>query len=445
MTCCLPLLVALAVPAADWPPEPDFTTKVDYHAWWEAQVRRGDPAEQNAYELLRTVLPTLVDPRHPPSKVEFQGPRSSAAAGTEYAPAPWDPAQHPDWEQSYQRNKELLDTIQRAAPRPYLLVPLHARAPQPRELRVIDEAIIPALSDLRACAKGLSDAAWRAAGGKVDPARFQALCQSGLQLAAQLEREPLILTRHFSAAMRAIVYQDLRFALHHGVFSPPDRAAVLTILTDAEAGFPALSPALVGEYAVHCDLLQFARLGTGEIVVEPELKVLLARIRAGEIDAGQTLRALHEYYERLIAAERVPYAPDTRRKLAALAEQTRKTNAYTALVAVPFGRAFDVHFSTLADTRGTRLLYAAFVYRDEHGRWPLRLAELPPPHDEQALRDPFSGAPFVYQLVDGQPRLYSVARNAKDDDGRHDPAWGGSDDQARDTDFVFWPASSPRP
>lgn len=50
------------------------------------------------------------------------------------------------------------------------------------------------------------------------------------------------------------------------------------------------------------------------------------------------------------------------------------------------------------------------------------------------------GNPFIYRLQNGQPLLYSVAANGRDDGGCHTGSWGDDgDSEPRPVDYVFWP------
>jgi len=105
------------------------------------------------------------------------------------------------------------------------------------------------------------------------------------------------------------------------------------------------------------------------------------------------------------------------------------------------------------------------LYRREHGEWPETLAELTPRLMPTVPVDQYDGQPLKYRLIDGQPILYSVGADRKDDGGRVDsgPAglrratyWASPDaveaaradptwkaptqaNKVADGDFVLWP------
>lgn len=82
---------------------------------------------------------------------------------------------------------------------------------------------------------------------------------------------------------------------------------------------------------------------------------------------------------------------------------------------------------------------ALTAYHRRHGSWPASLDQLSPEFLPAVPVDRFDGKPLKYKVVDGQPLLYSVGRNRKDDGGI--PAADRSrGDEAPDGDIRFWPA-----
>ncbi len=78
---------------------------------------------------------------------------------------------------------------------------------------------------------------------------------------------------------------------------------------------------------------------------------------------------------------------------------------------------------------------AVHLYKAQEGRLPESLRQLV---DAGLLSkvplDPYSGAPLIYRVVDGDFTLYSVGEDFVDDAGTHcdwDDVFGG--------DHVFWP------
>ena len=90
----------------------------------------------------------------------------------------------------------------------------------------------------------------------------------------------------------------------------------------------------------------------------------------------------------------------------------------------------------LAMRNAARVTLAMHAFRNEHNRWPETLAEATADEAMDIRQDPFSGGEFVYKVRNGQPIVYSVGLNGRDDGGRVGSrrGWG------QDSDFVFWPA-----
>jgi len=93
---------------------------------------------------------------------------------------------------------------------------------------------------------------------------------------------------------------------------------------------------------------------------------------------------------------------------------------------------------TVAVRNASRIILWMHAFRGDEGRWPNSIAEasagiLSP----QVRHDPFSATDLVYRLSKGEPLLYSIGLNGKDDDGRRlstdHNAW------AEEGDHVFWP------
>jgi len=90
---------------------------------------------------------------------------------------------------------------------------------------------------IRACVKGLSEAAWRAESGSIDTTWFLDYCAATLGAARQLEREPNFNSYLVALALRAVLYDDLRAALAYGVLKPRNRSAVLEMLDRLDGRF----------------------------------------------------------------------------------------------------------------------------------------------------------------------------------------------------------------
>lgn len=407
------------------PPMPDFKTRVDYAAWMAEPVRGRDKPEQNAAPLYRKLF-KLSD-----SKVVealgFAGLRSSSPA---VPPAPWDPAEHKDWEEAYQRTRGLITSYREAAARPYILLDDEFAKVSDNPDACLPMLLVPHLRPLRACAKGASENAWRRENGGVPVDPFLLACEANLNVARQLARDFIVINQLVAISIQAMVYEDLRHALKHDVFSRAQRPRVIRLL-EREPPILDYWPRVVnGELASVLDMLQVPKLPT-EGVDEAVAQYVRQRPEdtAGKQAAAEALR---DAAVRMIALAAQPPSK----------QSTADVAAITSHHEIPFVRQFE--FSRVwtlmrrceASRRATRLLYELFVYRDKNQRWPASLDELPKALLESTGIDPFSGERFVYRVDGGEFRLYSVAANGVDDGGKHDKKWG---EEAPDSDFVFWP------
>lgn len=98
-------------------------------------------------------------------------------------------------------------------------------------------------------------------------------------------------------------------------------------------------------------------------------------------------------------------------------------------------------FEAVGWRRGTHLVLHLHAYRARTGAWPRALSDFAPREDTALSLDPFSGKAFRYELRDGEPLLYSLSRNGRDDGGK--PSDTTAQSQRRTWrsagDFVFWP------
>lgn len=126
----------------------------------------------------------------------------------------------------------------------------------------------------------------------------------------------------------------------------------------------------------------------------------------------------------------------------AIAELERELAASTspslALMAPSLSRAVQIHARAAAERRGTHLVLRLHAHRAQQRAWPRDLQDFVPAGRGRLDLDPLSGQRFIYRLQDGQPLLYSIGEDAKDDGGqvyRKDdhPTWGETGD------CVFWP------
>src|SRR5580765_263745 len=100
-------LFLVDAPQSDWPPIPDFKTKIDYIAWYEKTVRGSDAADRDAVSLYEAMFPSADAKGRMEQRLGFTGFRSAPGANAATKPAPWKPADHTDWEKAFDATREL--------------------------------------------------------------------------------------------------------------------------------------------------------------------------------------------------------------------------------------------------------------------------------------------------------------------------------------------------
>jgi hypothetical protein len=449
------LVLTLAQPADLWPPRPDFQNKIDYEAWVQDRIRgHNDPAE-NAADLYRQIFPRIDNLEAPcPDGLLFGGLRGSFSP-----PRPWNPAEHPEWEASYQRTRETLETFRAAVARPFYQFPRQENSDDLPWLRgLLPSRVMPHIPPFHGCILGLADAAWRAPGGQVDVAAFFDTCQTRLRAARQLEREPMIISMIAALDARYTVYEDLRYALHHNILTAAQRRQALELLEREDAPLPPFAHYLATECAAPLDLLQAMtqRGNDGQPEINHQRYAELAE-RAmpispfaerpeppttGEIsglDHRQTARRLLEHYVKLAELIERGYPRATREVVEMFEELAGRDDPFLRRFMPSVAQAHVLRTCCLAERNGARLVLALHLYHDEHGTWPTDLGQLPAERFRDFLADPCSGRPLVYRLSASGPLLYTVGLNGRDDGGEANLGWKAYWTEPPPGDGVFWP------
>ncbi len=153
--------------------------------------------------------------------------------------------------------------------------------------------------------------------------------------------------------------------------------------------------------------------------------------RLSEIGYAETVAEANAVYDRMSAAFLAPY-PQGDAELRVLEESVLRTSDANPLVRtlVPaLSRYHLVHTRAEARRRAVLLTTRLNAYQQEHGSYPDSLAVF---GDDSVVVDPFSDAPFVYRVVDGDFELYSVGGDGVADTAGQDPDSDGAD-------VRYWP------
>ena len=143
------------------------------------------------------------------------------------------------------------------------------------------------------------------------------------------------------------------------------------------------------------------------------------------------IRTANDMYDRMSDAMRMPYA-ESRDALRLQGEQLsdpafRAENPIVSALMPSLSRLRRVRASGDATRRATLLITRLQAYRQQHGSYPETLSAV-----GDDLPDPFTGAPFAYELDGDEFRLYSLSDNGTDEGGTHDR-------RGKIGDLVYWP------
>ena len=174
----------------------------------------------------------------------------------------------------------------------------------------------------------------------------------------------------------------------------------------------------------------FMHLGADPGFVTPEQ--LLAPAASLVLPSRSQLRA--KYDELLTHAERDASTPIWLRDVSAADAALEKLSAggisrlryFPIVVLMPsLWRAGLRGWESVQRRDATLAALTLELYRREHGEWPTALDALSPRYLPTIPLDQFDGQPLKYLLVDGQPLLYSIGVDRKDDQGRIDSGPSG--------------------
>ncbi len=420
----------------DWPPLPKEGEHVDYIKWYDDARRAGMKPEDDAFPLYRKIMPTIDDSDGKrPDKFRFSGFRH-ADPFPEGFPRPWNPKDQPDWEASYQRTKPALEQFIAAASRPYFFLPNRFAMDSSKTGPLFIYLLEPALAEFRTYAKGLSEAAWRAPGGHIDGGRFLKCVRGALGAARQVEQEPLLLSQLVGYSIRTIVYDDIQRALYAGALSTDTIQKLQSDLGQFDGPIPPIELGLRCECACWFDSLQYLA-SHPENLSEPKFIPVAIAIRHRTLKLKEGATDIREYFKTLseLFAMKGIQRNAAKRKLIARIRELERVAPAIHEWQTGFDRANELRLKTESYQFATRLILAMQLHHMKDGSWPRSLSQLPA-EVSPFQTDPLADRPFVYRLVKGEPTLYSVSRNGRDDSGVHDSQYG----EARpDTDFVYWP------
>lgn len=410
----------LAAPG-ERPPKLTFDKHVDYIGWWRQEFANG--SGENAYERYRLLIPDA----------DFKGgfPKLEGAAKEEYdrRKTVWEPKDNPALDAYLKACEPFCKDIEKAT-----LVKAYWQ-PLPDDLARLIEIQLPELAGLRDASRALGARAWRKQDHQ-DEAIIEAV-RTLMGMSAHVQQHPVILGSLVGRATRNISYSYIVASLDDGVISGDKIVSAYNMLRDADPGPFDVRRTLMADWAIALDTLQS---------VCKDGQVQLDQLKA--IGADRTFSAheanfvLEWHFESLADLASGPITGKTAKRIDEhfVALKNKVTGYdFTRCLCSDWRRVYGLALQTESYRCGTMIALALYAHHAKHGKWPDRLRDTDKDVGLKDYRrygkDPYTGKLFKYKLVDGNPVLYSIGADGKDDGGRHDANWGEKDGG----DFVFIP------
>jgi hypothetical protein len=422
---------------ADRPPPLTFEKPVDYVAWYNEFVSKGK--KDNAYPFYSGLSPD--------EKGRGGFPNVDGAAAEQLDKAlkqVWTADEFPELAAYLKNCAPYFETFEQAVK--------HSDywQPAPPDTELLGKLMLPSLSGGRAGCKAILAQALMKQDDQ--PKAVMNACAVVLQNADHMQQPGMLVGALVGIAERVLVYRVARTTLANGVIEGSDIALLYATIHRRDPGFPDAMRwvTLECEWAMPLEALQHI-CPKGEFDADRWRSVLTA---SGQPEGGQktpsppfdpkeTARLIDAHFEGLRSTIAGPPSLIAARKAEEFEkEQHAKLmgNSFTARLMPSFARAYHLQLRAEASHRATLLCLAIHAHHAKHGQWPASLKKIDKKLGLKGLKesriDPYSGKDFIYKIKNGQPLLYSVASNGKDDGGRHDKKWGESE---TDSDYVFWP------
>jgi len=414
----------------------------------------GDNAFE-AYEAVRHLLDATEEAHPQPDSRSVLWDRLNGE-GPYGPPTPWIPAEHPDWENSYQLTQDVFDLFKAAARdgRPYaapILFDGESGLPD-----MFMRLMLPSLAMNRGLCKGTLAQAWRTPTGVVPPEQMTEAWETVLGNVQHMREGYTLIESLVGLAEQNLAEDEARWALRQGVFTTPEQIeSALQTLRERDLPPPDASRWMASEHALFMDttqrLFDFSQPDGKARVREIPLETFLS-LSAGKAEQIEALKTMsREDVEQAIeiadslcreTAEKwsIGYPQVRAEDIERLTVSRTEGNALTRLMTARLGRVYEIEHRVEASRRATQLAYGAELFKARHGRYPASLDELPEDCAADMRTDPFTGSDFGYQLTPEGPKIYTLSLNGMDDGGVHSPNWGDKATQTGGSDdHVFWP------
>lgn len=356
---------------------------------------------------------------------------------------PWTSEQIPPLAKWIAENKKPLDLLLEASRRPRFHSPSPSLTDNKRGLLI--QMLLPGIQSVREVGRSLSARAmWHVGEGHNDEAWQDLLA---LHRISRLVAQGHTLVEQFVAiAMSGIACDGTLTLLHHGNLTV-DQARQVQRDLDALPSLAGIASSIdQGDRLSAIDA--FVRVGSGgrsDIfspleMANPDFSNTALSIVS--VDWNLVLRETNRWYDRMVAAARLPDRAARRTALDQVDGEIRQlelaTHAPTRWLAGAISREQRselvsamtlslflplVNAATNAEDRAnntldlTRLAAALAVYRAEHGAYPEKLDDLVPGVLDKLPVDLYNAQPFIYQRDGEGYLLYSAGENGADDGG----------------------------
>lgn len=441
---CLVLVIAspttaLAEPKdiPNRPPPLTFDKHVDYIAWYNDFVRNGRDDKDNAYPIYLKLCP------NENGKGGIRPPEGKAAEQFEKAISHiWTPEEYPELAAYLKECEPFFEIAKKAASRPHLwlLLPVDG---------TLFDAEFPLNASARFATKALLRQAWMK---RPDQIRFMLeIFSTILCMANHAEQESILLGGLVAVAERDKIMDQVLAALDDDLFlDEKDLAQVYSLLITLDPCPIDWTRAFQTEWAMQLDALQSVckHGAVDEKLWESFKRRVDGNTAQGKIQSNETFdpvdtrKLIDELNGDLIAAVNGDHDFTGFLRFDKVDKKwSFRLESHPLMSRVLTSVAKAYSFSILSESIrcGTLSTLAIHAHHAKHQEWPTSLKRI-----DKALGlkdvywhqfDPFTTKPFIYKVRDGQPWLYSVGWNLKDDGGKHDPRFG----KGIDADYVFWP------
>lgn len=431
------------VPAVTEPPMPDFETRVDYAEWFKSQLKFAE--EDNAYEEYRQFMEDGHQPVFPASSKNMIMKLAKSARpwrASEYSEvAAWLDEIDPQLE-AYVKGTEYQFYVSRANV----------------DDATLFEAMLPNIVPSYRLSIAMLVKAWQAHdgfGADMFVRRLEIINGHANHLA-----QGITMVDHLMAlTIKQIVYRSVAHAIAADLLSESRLATLLSVFqADDSQDFSAyLNRSLYTDLAMAYDTLQdlcstngklqpkissSAVKGFGQPTAEvnPILKELGLTVDQLNLIVRDDPRVLsrqsHDFFTSIMETCERSVPKDIETIIEARVNSLVKESVFHKILLPRTERVFTTAIRVETRRRGTQLLLALALHKEEHGIWPERLDALSPLPKRGIRIDPRSGRDFIYRADGDTMMLYSVGMDGVDNGG----TLLGEDYRNRDgEDLVIWP------